>query len=98
MVIPIVIDLKRQLGSALLRVVVDAYFSKVPFLAPLVAEGIQVITPMRKDAVAWDERIENEPKKSVKLEGKWKLAHLLQEVSPQKIWVKIYSKQALVEA
>ncbi len=51
-----------------------------------------------KDAVAWDERIENEPKKSVKLEVKWKLAHLLQEVSPQKIWVKIYSKQALVEA
>ena len=43
----------------------DAYFSKVPFLAPLVAEGIQVITRMRKDAVAWDERIENEPKKSL---------------------------------
>ncbi len=43
----IVFDLKKQLGSGLLRVVVDAYFSKVTFLKPLVDEGIQVITRMR---------------------------------------------------
>ncbi len=33
--------------------------SKVPFLEPLVSEQIQVIIRMRKDAVAWDKRIEN---------------------------------------
>ena len=64
-VIPLVLDLKQQLGSRLLRLVVDAYFCKVPFLEPLVSEGIQVITRMRKDGVAWDERIENPLKKSV---------------------------------
>ena len=59
---------------------------KVAFLAPLVAEGIQVITPMRKDAVAWDERIESAtPKKTVKMEGKWKLARLLEHFTPQKL-------------
>ena len=68
-----------------MRVVADAYFCKVPFLAPLVAQGIQVITRMRKDGVAWDERIENSGKKSVQLEGKWKLARLLQEFTPQKL-------------
>ena len=34
-VIPLILDLKQQLGSRLLRVVVDAYFCKVPFLVPL---------------------------------------------------------------
>ncbi len=58
---------------------------KVPFLAPLVAQGIQVITRMRKDAVAWDERMESATKKTVKMKGEWKLAHLLQEFMPQKL-------------
>jgi len=53
-----------------LRVVVDAYFSKVPFLSPLIAKGIHVITRMRKDAVAWDKKIDDESKKSFKLDGK----------------------------
>ena len=96
--IPLVLELKKQLGSVLLRVVVDAYFCKVTFLEPLVDEGIQVITRMRKDAVGWDKRIENNQKKSVKLESKWKLARLLREVSPQKILVNIYGQQAEVEA
>jgi hypothetical protein len=97
-VIPLVLELKQQLGSAVLRVVVDAYFSKVPFLSPLVSAGISVITRMRKDAVAWDERIESETKKTVKMEGKWKLAHLLKKYTPQKLLVKIYGKQVQVEA
>ncbi len=97
-VIPLVLDLKQQLGSRTLRVVADAYFCKVPFLAPLVSSGIQVITRMRKDAVAWEQRIESETKKTVKMEGEWKLARLLQEFTPQKLSVKIYGKQVQVEA
>ena len=34
--IPLVFNLKEQLGSPILRVVADAYFGKVPFLEPLV--------------------------------------------------------------
>ncbi len=71
---------------------------KVPFLAPLVAQGIQVITRMRKDAVAWDERMESATKKTVKMKGEWKLAQLLQEFMPQKLSLKIYGKQVQVEA
>ena len=97
-VIPLVLDLKQQLGAVVLRVVVDAYFCKVPFLAPLVAQGIQVITRMRKDAVAWDERIESKTKKTVKMEGKWKLAHLLKKFTPQKFSLTIYGQQVEVEA
>ena len=65
-VIPLVLDLKQQLNSVVLRVVVDAYFCKVPFLAPLVAAGISVVTRMRKDAVAWDQRIESGTRKADK--------------------------------
>jgi hypothetical protein len=97
-VIPLILDFKKSLGANLLRVVVDAYFSKVPFLSPLVAQAIHVITRMRKDAVAWDERIEDESNKSFKLNGKWKLAHLLKEFNPQLLSVKIYGKSTQVEA
>jgi hypothetical protein len=97
-VIPLALNLKEQLGSSLLRVVADAYFGKVPFLDPLVSSGIQVITRMRKDAVAWDERIESQTKKTAKMEGKWKLAHLLSQFHPQQLSVTIYGKQVEVEA
>jgi hypothetical protein len=97
-VIPLILELKKSLGLNSLRIVVDAYFSKVPFLSPLVDKLIHVITRMRKDAVAWDNRIENESKKSFILDGKWKLAHLLQEFKPQLLSVKIYGKSIEVEA
>jgi len=96
-VVPLLLDLKQQLGSVVLRVVVDAYFCKVPFLQPLTSVGIHVITRMRKDAVAWDRRIESEKKKSVKMAGEWKLAHLLRDFTPQQLSVKIYGKSVQLE-
>ena len=97
-VMPLVLELKEHLGTGLLRIVVDAYFCKAPFLQPLVTQHIQVITRMRKDAVAWEQRIENQQKQTVKLNGKWKLAKLLQELPTQSLWVQIYGKKMLVEA
>lgn len=97
-VIPLVLNLKEQLGSPILRVVADAYFGKVPFLEPLVSSGIEVVTRMRKDAVAWDQRIESHSNKTAKMEGKWKLAQLLSQFNPQQLSVKIYGKQVQVEA
>ena len=97
-VIPLILQLKQQIGSSVLRVVVDAYFCKVPFLLPLTSAGIAVVTRMRKDGVAWDQRIEHKGKKSAKMQGEWKVAHLLHEFSPQKLWVNIYGKQVQVEA
>jgi hypothetical protein len=97
-VIPLILELKKSLGLNSLRVVVDAYFSKVPFLSPLVDQLIHVISRMRKDAVAWDQRIEDKSKKSFVLDAKWKLAHLLKEFKPQSLSVKIYGKSIQVEA
>ncbi len=53
---------------------------------------------MRKDAVAWEQRIESATKKTVKMAGEWKLAHLLQKFTPQTLSVKIYGKEVQVEA
>lgn len=56
-----VVALVRQshhlLGGPPLRVVVDAFFSKAPFLQPLMKEGIEVISRLRKDGVGWDIRL-----------------------------------------
>lgn len=97
-VLPLILELKQQMETSLVRVVADAYFCKVPFLEPLSSRGIPVITRMRKDGVAWDQRIESKSKKSPQCEGKWKVAHLLQEFVPEKLWVNIYGRQVLMEA
>ena len=97
-VIPLILQLKQQIGSSLLRIVVDAYFCKVPFLLPLVSAKIHLITRMRKDGVPWEQRIQQKGKKSVKMQGEWKVAHLLEQFSPQQLWVNIYGKQVQVEA
>ena len=97
-ILPLLITLQSQLSPAHLRVVADAYFSKVPFLEPLYKKGIHTITRMRKDAVGWDQRLEQEEGKAPKMEGKWKLAKLLQHFSAQSLQVTLYGKLAEVKA
>jgi DDE superfamily endonuclease len=50
-----ILEVTRGLGEASVRVVVDAYYSKAPFLNGLLARGIDVISRLRKDAVGWDD-------------------------------------------
>ena len=97
-VIPLMLELKQNLGERKVTGVADAYFSKVPFIKPLLDNGIYLITRMRKDAVAWDKRIENKGKNTVKMEGEWKLSTLLKELPVQQLLVHIYGKKSLVEA
>ena len=40
-----------------LCVVADAYFSKAPFLNPLIQKSIAVVTKLRHDAVGWDDPV-----------------------------------------
>jgi hypothetical protein len=54
-VVALVRELQQGVEGRPLRVVADAYFSKAPFLNPLVAAGITVISRLRKDAVGGDE-------------------------------------------
>jgi len=96
-VIPLVLELKQMLGSRKLSIISDAYFSKVPFIKPLLDEGIYVITKMRKDAVAWDKRTVVKNRKTPKMEGEWKLSTLLEHMTVQSLTVHIYGKDTQVD-
>jgi hypothetical protein len=95
-VVALVRELQQYVGTRPLRVVADAYFSKAAFLNPLGAEGITVISRLRKDAVGWDDplpvvgkRQRGRPRKKGQA---WKLAHLLRMEPVTQFTVVIYSK------
>jgi hypothetical protein len=77
-------------------VVADAYFSKAAFLNPMGAEGITVMSRLRKDAVGWDDplpvvgkRRRGRPRKKGRA---WKLAHRLRMEPVTQFTVVIYSQ------
>jgi hypothetical protein len=82
-VVALVFELKTYLPNTLqLRIVADAYFSKAPFINPLLEHGIHLISRLRKDAIGWDQmQVETTlPRKRgrPKTKGKiWKLVDLL---------------------
>jgi hypothetical protein len=96
-VVALVRELRQYVGPQPLRVVADAYFSRASFLNPLVAEGITVLSRLRKDAVGWDDlppmqgkRPRGRPRKKGRA---WKLAHLLRVEPVTELAVKIYRKE-----
>ena len=96
-VVALVRELRQYVGGRPLRVVADAYFSKASFLNPLLAEGITVISRLRKDAVGWDapvpvvgQRPRGRPRKQGRV---WKLATLLQVEPVTALTVRIYGKE-----
>jgi hypothetical protein len=102
-VCPLVNQLSQMLGKLPLRVVADAYFSKAPFLNAMLSMLIQVITRMRKDAVGWDDPIEEPPtpggkkkrgpKPTQPPKGKpWKIASLVHHFPLETVTVFIYGK------
>jgi len=96
-VLPLVYQLHCQLSQAPLRVVADAYFSKAPFIQPLLDRGIHVISRLRKDAVGWDDPSPSQ-RSDAKRGQKWKLAQLLDHVPTEKVSVHLYGKMATVKA
>jgi hypothetical protein len=94
---PLIYQLHQYLNQAALRVVVDAYFSKAPFVNPLLAKGIQVVSKLRHDAVGWDDPAP-EQRSDAKRGKKWKLAHLLTHLPTQVLKVELYGKTVIVHA
>ncbi len=102
-VCPLVSQLFQMLGTGPMRVVADAYFCKAPFINRMLSIPVQVITRRRKNAVGWDDPIEEpslaegkkkrgrkptQPKK-----GKaWKIATLVNHFPLEKGTVFIYGK------
>lgn len=96
-VLPLIWQLHRQLNHAPLRVVADAYFSKAPFIQPLIDQSIQVVSRLRKDAVGWDDPSPDQ-RSDAKRGRKWKLAQLLAQFPAQTVTVRLYGKLVTVKA
>jgi hypothetical protein len=94
---PLIFQLHQQLQGAALRVVVDAYFAKAPFVNPLVQKGIQVVSRLRHDAVGWDDPLPQQ-RADAKRGRKWKLAQLLTHSSLEMTSVHLYGKIVTVQA
>lgn len=99
---PLVAQLAMMLDHPL-RVVVDAYFARAPFINWMLKIGVHVITRMRKDAVGWDDPEPEVPlppgtkrrgrKPTKPRKGKeWKLADLVKSFAPEYISVFVYGK------
>ena len=104
---PMVTQLALMLENQPLRVVVDAYFAKAPFinwmLIGIPFTKVHVITRMRKDAVAWDDPEPETPlppgkkklgrKPTRPRKGReWKLASLVKSFTPESVTVFVYGK------
>lgn len=99
-VCPLLAQLHGMLGHQPMRVVVDAYFSKAPFINWMLSLGIHVVSRMRVDAVGWDDpeplpegkkRRGPKPKKPRKGK-KWKLANLLDAFPLETVSAAVYGK------
>ncbi len=85
-----------EAGGPALRVVVDAYFSKAPFLNLMILRQIGVVSRLRKDAVGWDEAPLDEAGQPRKRRTRWKLAHLWAAGPLQELEVWVYGQHKRV--
>lgn len=84
-------------GGPPVRVVADAFFSRAPFINPMIDKGIDVISRLRIDAVGWDDPPPYPGRGRPRRRGqKWKLAELLKAYIPEEFEVKIYGKACLI--
>jgi hypothetical protein len=96
-VLPLIFQLHLYLHHAPLRVVVDAYFSKAPFINPLLEKSIHIVSRLRKDAVGWDDPTPDQ-RADAKRGRQWKLAQLLTTFPAQSVTVHLYGEWVTVQA
>jgi DDE superfamily endonuclease len=95
-VLPLIVQLQQFLGEkAPLRIIADAYFSKAPFLNPLMAHNIQVITRLRKDAVGWEDPLP-EQRSDAKHGKEWHLADLLTHLPLERLTLRLYGEEVIL--
>ena len=94
---PLLYQLHQHLNQAALRVVADAYFSKAPFVNPLLEKGIHVVSKLRHDAVGWDDP-SSAQRSDAQRGQKWKLASLLTHFPTTALKVELYGQTVTVEA
>lgn len=94
-VLPLLFQLHLYLNQAALRVVVDAYFAKAPFINPLLKKGIHVVSHLRRDAVGWDDPTPDQ-RSDAKRGRRWKLAQLLTTLPAELVSVHLYGRVVTV--
>lgn len=94
---PLIFHLHQSLQQAALRVVVDAYFSKAPFVNPLRQKDIHVISRLRHDAVGWDPPSPDQ-RRDAKRGQHWKLADLFTTLPLETVEVHLYGRLVQVRA
>lgn len=94
---PLLYQLHQALNRAALRVVVDAYFSKAPFINPLRQQDIHVISRLRHDAVGWDPPSPDQ-RSDAKRGRHWKLADLFTALPLEMVEVQLYGQLVQVQA
>jgi len=94
---PLLFQLHQSLNQAALRVVVDAYFAKAPFVNPLLQRGIHVISRLRHDAVGWDDPTPDQ-RRDAKHGQQWKLARLLTAFPLETVEVTLYGQVGQLQA
>jgi hypothetical protein len=80
-----------------LRVVVDAYFAKAPFVNPLRQQDIHLISRLRHDAVGWDPPSPDQ-RRDAKRGQHWKLADLFTSLPLETVEVQLYGRLVQVQA
>lgn len=75
-----------------IRAILDAYFSKAPFLNPMIKKGIDIISRLRNDAVGFQDQVYSGRGRRPKHGKKWKLFKLLTECVSKSIEVQTYGK------
>lgn len=82
------------------RLVCDAYFSKVPFLKELRLRSIHLISRLRKDAKGWDQiqpvRVKRKPGRPKTKGQEWKLADLV-KMPLQPVTVQLYGEMKTLQ-
>jgi DDE superfamily endonuclease len=91
--IAVILEGRRCLGEASVRVVVDAYYAKAPFFHGLRAPGIDVISRLRQEAVGGDDPEPPPPGKrgrTPRYGRKWPWATLLSAETPTRERLPLY--------
>ena len=84
-------------GGPKMRVVVDAFFSRAPFINPMIEQGIEVISRLRHDSVGWDDPPFYSGRGRPRKRGrKGKLADLLGAYPPKELKVNLYGRDCPV--
>lgn len=91
-VLALIYQVACHLTGTPLCVVADAYFSKAPFINPLVERGICCISRLRHDGVGFDEPVYSGVGRPPKYGRAWKLADLFTKMPHEIIPVHLYGQ------